>query len=131
MNWYKIAQKADPRIDYETETMVPYKPSYMDIGHEREDGKVFLWYIDKYFGIHTMENKHDIDHREWDEFNMNDFKGNAICQGRYEVESGRVSLGGYLKRHFRSLHSFRYAKKKIIELLYKTFGGAIKIVEFI
>jgi len=133
MNWYyKISQKADPRIDYKMDEMVPYQPSYWDIGHTTTRDQVFLWYVDKFFRIHTTNifvNGKKINHAKWDEY-IEDEPNNIISQGRYEVETGRVSLGGDLEFHFKNIRAFNYAKERIMKLLYKTFGGAIKIVDF-
>jgi len=136
MNWYKIAQKVDPRIDYEMETMVPRDVYYTDIGHDyREKNKVFLWFVDRSFKIHVTESirksgmmtRHD----EWSEFRAFDNKKGAIAQGRYDTGSGQVSIGGNLEFIFKNTRAFDYAKERIIRLLHKTFGPEIKILDFI
>ena len=137
MNWYlKISQKADPRIDYEMETMVPRDVYYTDIGHDyREKNKVFLWFVDRSFSIHVKESAKEAGmmtgHAEWNEFRIFDDKKESIAQGRYDVASGRVSIGGNLEFIFKNTRAFDYAKERIKRLLYKTFGSSIEILDFI
>ena len=107
MNWYSITKLSSPMIE---------KPDvynrYYDFGHDRQSSGIILWFLDRNYNFHTIENPKEMHgHLNWKEYSQS----NVLVQGRYDPNKHTTSMYfGFLEQfpEFRNISFYREEKIK-------------------
>ena len=119
MNWYTLLKFAKNQG----------LEDYAYIGHNISGGNVvFLWFMDNRFKFYATKASQQMQaHQLWDEYTKHADDNTLIAQGRYDILTDEVSLGGFPDDFYKNPRQLEYVKNKIEKTLYKEFGPTIII----